>query len=95
MTKLNWKKPYIYNLHGIEINSHVEVFEWESTCGNFRIYKENSDKTKFFINIKEIVELYDINDEMFQEDLWVLSGNKEGYATLKKAKDACNFEVIQ
>lgn len=94
MTKLTWKKPYISDGYDIETLSYNEITEWYSTCGGFRIYKANSHKT-FFIYKKEIVELYDINDEMFEEDVWVLSGNKEGYATLKQAKDACNFEVIQ
>lgn len=82
MTKLNWNEEYTYN--------HAQITEWESTCGNFRIHKLDS---RFFINKKVMVELYDINDEMFEEETMILCGNKEGYSTLEQAQNACIEEV--
>lgn len=84
MTKLNWNEEYTYN--------HLQITEWESTCRNFRIHKLDS---RFFINKKVMVELYDINDEMFEEETMVLFGNKEGYSTLEQAQNACIEEVTK
>ena len=92
MTKLTWKKPSIYNSYDVDSLCYLEVSEWDSYCGNFRIHKVDSD-TRFFINKKVMVELYDINDELFEEETFVLFGNKEGYSTLEQAQNACIEEV--
>ena len=91
--KLTWNKPSTYKASDTDLLCDVEILEWESSCGSFRIYKRNEDDSRFHIEKKTIVEMEDLFYGEWEEEAMIQAGNKDGYSTFEEAKTACNEGV--
>ena len=91
--KLTWEEPNSYYVNDIDLLYSIEILEWESSCGSFRIYKRNEDDSRFYIQKKTIVEMENLLYGEWEEEAMIQAGNKNGYSTFEEAKTACNKEV--